>query len=155
MFFVPKYHNDTIMIDLSSLLRMNSIKNYCGKYAGPQDLVDFKGVIHIPYAWSNLSLFESIQLGIIYFIPSLSFLKKLSTRNGRFFWSPPYLDKHLCQSEWYSEEHKDVFVYFNSFADLKSKILTTNYEEKKKYLLDFGKQHNKEMLNRWKKVFFS
>jgi len=150
MFFVPPYHNDTIMIDLSAVLRMNNIKNYCGKYDGPSDLVDFKGIIHIPYAWSNLSLFEAIQLGIIYFIPSLNFIKELSVRNSNFFWSPPYLKDYLNKSEWYCEEHQDIFVFFNSWADLKNKVLTTNYENKRNYILEFGKEHNNEMLELWK-----
>ena len=39
-----------------------------------------------------------------------------------------------------------------SFAEtnLKNKVLTTNYENKKKYILEFGKEHNNEMLELWK-----
>ena len=37
------------------------IKSYCGRYNGPDDLRDFKGVIHIPYAWSNFALFENME----------------------------------------------------------------------------------------------
>jgi len=151
MFFVPPYHNDTIMINLSSILNNKGINNYCGKYAGPSNLIDFKGVIHIPYAWSNLALFESIQLGIIYFIPSMKFFEELRSQNrGQFFWSPPFKRIYLSESEWYCEEHKHIFVYFSSWKNLKRKIDTTNYIEKKNYIKIFGKKHNNEMLNKWR-----
>lgn len=155
MFFVPPYHNDTKLVDVSRLLIARCIKNYCGKYNGPRDLVNFKGIIHIPYSWSNLSLFESIQLGIIYFIPSLKFFETLQRKCcGLFFWSPPYMADKITESEWYSEEHKDIFVYFSSWDNLQEKIDTLDYEAKRKYILEFGKKHNDEMLKRWKNALF-
>jgi len=154
LFFVPPYHNDTIMINLSLVLTNLKILNYSGKYGGPNDLIDFKGIIHIPYAWSNLSLFEAIQLGIIYFIPSLDFLCELFRKNRRkFFWSPPYMKHYLQESEWYCEENKNIFIYFSSWDDLKMKVNKVNYDEKKKYIKEFGINHNKQMLNKWKNAF--
>ena len=60
------------------------IKVFNGRYNGPKDLAEFAGVIHIPYAWSNLALLEAIQLGIVFFIPSKKFLKYL---NNSEFWN--------------------------------------------------------------------
>ncbi len=154
MYFVPPYHNDTIMINLSAILTKHKISNYCGKYGGPNDLVDFKGIIHIPYAWSNLSLFEAIQLGIIYFIPSLDFILELSRENEwKFFWSPPYKRNKLHESEWYCKENKNLFIYFSSWNDLKLKVNNIDYNVKKNYIKNFGINHNKQMLEKWKNAF--
>ena len=76
-FIIGPYHNDNIMIDLKSKVESLGIKVFNGRYNGPKDLAEFAGVIHIPYAWSNLALFEAIQQKIVIFIPSLNFLKKL------------------------------------------------------------------------------
>ena len=54
-------------MDLKSKVESLGIKVFNGRYNGPKDLAEFFGVIHIPYAWSNLALFEAIQLGIIFF----------------------------------------------------------------------------------------
>ena len=153
LFFVPSYHNDTILLKLSELLKELGINNYNGKYKGPEDIIDFKGVIHIPYAWSNLSLFEALQNGIIYFIPSMNFLLKLKTR-GNFFWSPPFSIEDLSISEWYSPYHKNILIYFDSWQDLKHKIKSTNYDERKKIIKDFAKQHEEINIDKWKGILF-
>lgn len=147
--FVPPYHNDTIMMNLKSQIEMLGFKAYTGKYDGPCDLTNYKAVVHIPYAWSNLAFFEMFQLGIVYFIPSISFLQILKN-NRNFFWSPPYVEKLLNISEWYNEEHKDLLIYFDSWEDLKNKINTLNYEEHKLKLKNFGETHIQTTLEKWK-----
>lgn len=152
-FFIGPYHNDNIMINLSEKLKSMDINIYNGRFNGPCDLAEFKGVIHIPYAWSNYSLFEGIQLGIVYFIPSKKFLIELK-KDKDFFWSPPYNDDNLELAEWYNDINKDCFVYFNSWIDLKMKLFTTNYTKKKNYLKTFGEQHMNKMLELWDKYIF-
>ena len=150
-FFVGLYHNDNIMIKLSEKLKELNIKCFNGRFNGPKDLIDYKGVIHIPYAWSNYALFEGIMNEIIYFIPSKEFLIELK-KDKDFFWSPPYKDENLELSEWYNEENKDCFVYFKSWDDLKIKTLTINYLKKKEYLKKFGDNHRIKMLELWKNI---
>ena len=147
-FAIPQYHNETIMMNLSKKLDELNIPNYNGRYNGPLDLQEFKGVIHIPYAWSNLALFEAMQLGIIYFIPSKEFLFELK-KDKDFFWSPPYREEILELSEWYCDDYKDILIYFNSWEDLLFKI---NIDYDKKILIEFGKKHEKKYLNIWDKI---
>ena len=150
-FFVPPYHNDTKMMNLSAKLNSLAIVNYTGRYNGPLELADFKGVIHIPYAWSNLALFEAFQLGIIYFIPSIRFIKTLA-RKGSFFWSPPKKPELFHLSEWYDDKHRNLFVFFDSWEDLKKKISNTNYNRKKEIILEFGRKHKQETLIKWRNL---
>ena len=91
------------------------------------------------------------QLGIVYFIPSLSFLKELMNRN--FFWSPPLVVDKLDISEWYDPEHKDVLIYFNSWDDLKEKIHGLDFDDHKNKLTTFGAAHSSDMLSRWMRLF--
>lgn len=149
MFFVPPYHNDTKFMNLSEQLSRLDILNYTGRYDGPLELADFKGVIHIPYAWSNLALFEAFQLGIVYFIPSRKLIDTFA-KKSKFFWSPPLDRKLFYLSEWYDIKHKDILIYFDSWSDLKEKVDTTNYEKQKEKILEFGKKHKEDILNKWK-----
>lgn len=151
-FFIPPYHNDTIFMNLKAKCDELGIKSFAGRYNGPKDLSDCAGVIHFPYAWSNLALFENWTLGNIYFIPSKEFLIKMSSMNN-FFWSPPFSIKHLESSEWYLPEHKDLFIYFNSWEELKD--LSNNKElirEKKTKALKFMENHTNNMLKLWKEA---
>tara|TARA_B100001121_G_C18699031_1_gene626471 strand:- start:6551 stop:7441 length:891 start_codon:yes stop_codon:yes gene_type:complete len=152
-FFVGSYHNDNIMINLCQELSKYNINCYKGRFNGPKDLAEYKGVIHIPYSWSNYSLFEGIQNGIIYFIPSKEFFMELK-KDKNFFWSPPYRDENLEISEWYNDVNKDCFIYFDSWDDLKVKTLTINYGNMKAYLKEFGNKHKNDMIKLWKEVLF-
>lgn len=148
-FFIPPYHNDSIFMNLKAKCDDLGIKTYAGRYNGPKDLEDCNGIIHIPYAWSNLALFENWTLGNVYFIPSKDFLIQLSQKNN-FFWSPPFSIKHIESSEWYLPEHKDLFIYFNSWDELKE--LHCNAElikNKKNKCLNFMQNHTKNMLKIW------
>jgi len=159
-FFIGPYHNDNKMIDLASKVKSLGIKVYNGKYNGPHDLSEFAGVIHIPYSWTNFSLFEALQFGIIYFIPTLKFLKFLidypikGYKKDFFFWSPPLIKDMLYISEWYSDEFKDNIIFFDSFNDLKEKINNLNFSVLKNNILQNGNYHKENMLNKWKTFLF-
>lgn len=59
--FVPGiYMNDTQKNYFIEQCKSHKIPIYYGRYNGPYDLKDFKGVIYMPYQWSNLALFENI-----------------------------------------------------------------------------------------------
>lgn len=129
---------------------------YTGIYNGPADLKDFKGIIHYPYAWSNLALFENVQLGLPHFVPSLKLLREWAMSDlGRSFYPfHSFSDLHNFHvSEWYCAEHKDILIYFDSWEDLKKKVETTDYEAMQKKIKSFGIKHKREMIKRWRKIF--
>lgn len=154
-FFLPRRHNETTFMDLSKHLSGIGIKNYCGNYNGPGDIADFKGVIHLPYAWSNLALFENLQLGLPYFVPSEEFLRKLLTSENYWFQDSYYLlnENAFSLAEWYCDDVKDVLVYFDSWADLLYKIKTMDYEAVTARTKAFAQAHQAINLERWRNVF--
>ena len=149
--FVPPYHNDTIMMNLKRKLETLGFNAYTGRYNGPMDLTNYKAVVHIPYAWSNLAFFEMFQLGIVYFIPTINFLFQLR-KMGNFWFQPPYNRENLHLSEWYNDTHTDLLIYFDSWEDLKKKVHTLNYDKHKLKLKEFGEKHIKTTLNKWESV---
>lgn len=149
-FFITRYHNDNILLDLKAKCESMGIEVYRGSYNGASDLKGMKGIIHIPYAWSNFAIFESFAIGNVHFIPTKEFLFNLAD-SGDFFWSPPF-DRDLIESsEWYLPEHKELFVYFNNWDQLKK--LTSDQElinEKRKLVKEFSKSHIKSTIAEWK-----
>lgn len=151
-FFIPPYHNDTIFCNLAEKCRNLGIPVYNGRYGGPGDLKDFKGIIHIPYAWSNLALFENMQNGVPYFIPSKKFILELKNQ-GDFFFNGMN-ETTIEFSEWYLPRHKDLFIYFDSWSDLVEKIAQTDFPAFKQKLQTFAQDHHDKMLKRWNYIFF-
>ncbi len=153
-FFVPPYHNDK-QFNIVNWCRKLGLKAYCGRYNGPIDLKEFKGIIHIPYAWSNLAFFENMHLGIPYFVPSLTFLKKLR-RQGNFWYqnSDYFFDRNQYHlSEWYAPEHKGIITYFDSWQDLKNKIETTDFIALRGKIKAFAQKHRQRVIGQWKQIF--
>lgn len=156
-FFLPPYHNEKHFIDLNQHCTELGIPTYCGHYNGPLDLKDFKGIIHLPYAWSNLAFFENIALGIPYFIPSKEFLTTLALMPNYFHQDLHFLLQedlfHL--SEWYCPEHAQVFTFFDSWEDLAQKASTMDDSMLRQKTLNFSQQHRLMMLSKWESVFNS
>ena len=151
-FFIPSYHNETKFMNLSKLLTNIGIKNYNKRHTGLADLMEFKGVICIPYAYSTWALLENLSLQILTFIPSKTFIQELSKQLNFWHQNKNFLYSHIEISEWYNKEHKDLLIYFDSWEDLKIKINTLNYEKHKLKLKKFGKFHEEEILKKWSEI---
>ncbi len=130
-----------------------SITVYMGNYNGPDDIKNFKGVIFFPYAWSNLALFENIQRGIIHFVPTVRFVKELIAAHKPVTYDPQIIAGNSKLCEWYTPEHKDIVIYFDSWDDLKEKIMTTDYHRMRGKIKEFGKHHREKMLLMWQETF--
>jgi hypothetical protein len=153
-FFIPNYHNDSIFMDLHKKCNELNINSYRGRYNGPLDLEGFKGIIHIPYAWSNLALFENWSLENVYLIPSKKFILELKNKPN-FFWSPPFPIENIESSEWYLPEHKDLFIYFDSWDHLKYLSKDNNLiEGKKNKIKEFSIKNNNIQIEKWKSLCY-
>ncbi len=125
------------------------LKTYSGRYNGPNDLTDFKGIIYFPYAWSNLAVFENMQRGIVHFIPSEKFIKQMVREHAPVKYIT--LDSFNL-IEWYREENRPYLVYFDSWEDLKIKT-SKDYTQMSLAIKQFAQEHRKTMLDRWQMVF--
>lgn len=156
-FFLPPYHNETNFMNLREKCVSLNIPCYHGRYNGPDDLRGFKGIIHLPYSWSNLALFENMSLGIPYFIPSPNFLLKIRNNGPYFIPDAHYFFDHKLYylSEWYCEEFRDIFVYFDSWEDLAVKTLIIDIPALSERIKARAQEHRINTIDKWSAVFQS
>jgi hypothetical protein len=159
VFYIPVYENETKYMNLSARLNEFGIQNKNERFNHVSELLEYKGIVCLPYAWSISTFFEVMQLGIIYFVPSVSFLIALSmTRQPDgiqgYWFQPPYnRDPQLMKAaEWYCDEHKELLIYFDSWEDLQEKIKTTDYEKQTKKILEYAKRHEETTLVKWNAI---
>lgn len=148
--FIPPRLADHERDHLLKICDSLGIKAYCGPHNGPYDIQDFKGILHFPYAWSNISLFENLQMGLPHFVPSIKFLHELSRGGGSY---RIFTLNNLEYCEWYCPENNEVITYFDSWEDLKHKVQTMDYSKMREKIRAFGKKHKETMLARWNEVF--
>jgi hypothetical protein len=155
-FFIPSRFDSQEQINhLITKCREAGIATYCGTYNGPDDLTDFKGVIHFPYNFSNLALFENMQRGLVHFVPSLNFARQLyySRERHKYRFFENGVADVIQFSEWYNGDNKDVIIYFDSWHDLRRKIHQTDFSLLREKVRECGVKHRATMLNRWCDVF--
>jgi hypothetical protein len=151
--FVPGiYMNDMQKSYIIEQCKNHNISVYCGRYNGPYDLKDFKGILYMPKQWSNLALFENIYNGLVHFVPSEKFIRDAIRQGFPILYctlDPIYFE----ESEWYREENECLFVYFDSWEDLAEKVRTTDYKKRSEIIKQFAARHRQTMVARWKVVF--
>jgi hypothetical protein len=127
------------------------------KYRDLDHICEYKAVLHFPYQVNTQSLWEYLAYNIIYFLPSKKFIYELINNTSWYYWEEknrPFdlFIKSIEISEWYIYDHKDLFIYFDSWEELKLKFenLTNDEILKKKQLIhEFMESNNKINLEKW------
>jgi len=127
-----------------------------------ESLMNFKGIIHIPYEASTMSIFEQISSGIPLFFPTKEFLKSLwKSGQGKQmnYWGnpPPYLSETRSDEFWI--QRADYYeiegsYYFNSFDELFKMLETFTdplYSERMSYI----EKRNKKVYDDFKQILSS
>ncbi|HJZ24265.1 MAG TPA: hypothetical protein VJ201_07455 [Candidatus Babeliales bacterium] len=151
-FFIPPYLNDLSM-NLTQKCSQLGIEAYNGRYNGPSDLEGFKGIIHIPYNWSNLAFFENMQSSLPYFIPSITFMITHFDKNTIWWANGNYFKKNYHFAEWYNKENSEIITYFDSWDDLKYKIESTDFDALQTKIKQYAQTHKNNVLHKWRAIF--
>lgn len=124
-----------------------------------QSLMNFRGIIHIPYEASTMSIFEQISSGIPLFFPTKSFLKELwqsGQKKQVNYWNnpPAYLSETKFDEFWI--EKADYYeiegsYYFNSFDEL-FKMLDTFADTLYTIRINFIQKRNEKVYDNFKKI---
>lgn len=101
------------------------------KYRDKAHIAEYIGVLHLPYQVNIQSLMENLGYGIIHYLPSKSFFRKLlmdnqldnQLDNHGYYWEernqPPHLlEQSIELAEWYAPDLATWFIYFDSWEEL-------------------------------------
>jgi len=125
------------------------------RFRDTEHICEYKGFIHLPYQTNIQSLWENLGYSIVYFVPSKKFLIELITTTDWYYWEEkkqpePLFTNSIDLSEWYANE--DVFVYFDSWDDLKFQTETITDEQiynKQLKIRHFIETSNRENIRKW------
>lgn len=134
------------------------------RYQDEYHISEYLGFLHLPYQTNIQSLWENLGHGIMYFIPSKTFLLEL-VKEPWYYWEEKCKTPELCAAsidlaEWYQAENAVFFVYFDSWADLKEQrdIFLENNAAiyyKKKHISLLLSESNHLSLAKWSDVLSS
>lgn len=136
--FVMNYHNEKDFYPLYSKLKELGLDFYTRGYvprkdfAGPFDVESCLAVLHIPYMFSTVAQREYMSLEKTYILPTENWI----ARNCAIYPLIWHEAGHglLHYSEFYKEENRDLFVYFDDLSEIPAIL------KDKKMLIEKGKR---------------
>lgn len=124
--FVMSYQNEKEFYPLYEELDRLSIDFYSKKkwipkeeYCGPYDIDTCSAILHIPYSWGTIALWEYMAIGKTFILPSLEWLNKSYQTYPLFFQTHRSIESISLFSEWYTEQNRDLFIYFDDLSEIK------------------------------------
>eukprot|EP00802_Teleaulax_amphioxeia_P007174 Tamp_07180.p1 GENE.Tamp_07180~~Tamp_07180.p1 ORF type:complete len:596 (-),score=108.25 Tamp_07180:765-2552(-) len=142
-------------------------------YQDARELRRFKALVHIPYAWSTLALWEFLQAELVILVPSARFFLELTSscvawgqwlclalgeqRAQTFslwFQDFQYVTsaQELEYSEWWSTDLAHVLIHFDSWEELEYLVFTTDWEAQRGRIASWVAQHSRRTLERWRQL---
>ena len=151
--FVMSYQNEKEFYPLYDELNFLGINFYSKKewipddeYCGPYYIETCSAILHIPYSWSTIALWEYMAIGKTFILPSLKWLNKTYQTHPLFFQTYRSVEAISIFSQWYCEENKSLFIYFDEIEQIKD-ILQDQNLLKEKGRLCFKKVQESNLLN--------
>jgi hypothetical protein len=120
-------------------------------------IIEYQGIIHLPYQTNIQSLWENLGYCNVYFIPSQKCITQWILHENWYYWeeknkNPENILKSIELAEWYQKDIQDLFVYFDDWSDLQKKIHETNILDKKNFIYQKVKNIQQNQLLKWKKI---
>lgn len=121
-------------------------------------LVNYKGIIHIPYNISIMSAFEHYAMGIPMFVPSFNLLMKWK-QEGRHVLSElefvmnlnsPPKDEWIQLADWYDTDNMPGVMLFDNIEHLHELIGSYDQESVTKSMKDFYQIKKEKVISLWK-----
>lgn len=131
-------------------------------YGGPRGMsISCKAIVHVPYAPNTMALWENVQMGNIFFLPTAKLLAQWRASNqiGLFQMSHgvsldrPLTEDFLNRTEWYREDRRALFVYFSSADDLAVKFRSLDFTKQRSEMRAYMDKHEAAQLSKWKDLF--
>ena len=145
-----------------------------------QDLYDFRGIVHIPYQISTMSIFEQYSANVPLFFPSKRFLLELhelypdkvlselsyyqvnnlsvdglEEDNPNKHIKLEIIKKWIDCADYYNENNMPYVQYFDSFTELESMLATCDLVDISSKMMSFNNSRKKNAFTAWEKVLDS
>jgi hypothetical protein len=174
-----EYKNNNNFYIIKGPRLINNVKNAhyledilrCYKW---EELYRFKGIIHIPYEISTMSIFEQYSANIPLIFPTKRLLKKLlQTRlipfNGPYIKNNTqvykdvigkmndsinenWIDYWVDNADFYDENNMKYIVYYDSFRELPEILEKLDTENISKKMKEWNEIRKKHIYNKWNDI---
>ena len=126
IYYIPLYHNDNLF-ELYESIKENGINVLSGRYKDENELSTYKAIIHIPYTWNSIFLWDALAVGAPFIVPSEKLILQMSNKKGFWFQNVNYLKDKINLCEFYREENSKFVKHFDYGGEIEE--IKINHEE--------------------------
>jgi|SRR6056300_45402 hypothetical protein len=126
------------------------------------ELYSYKGIYHIPYEISTMSIFEQYSANVPLLFPSKKHLKELGGTKSLYGTELPQelsvckdIDWWIDRADYYDEENMKYITYFDNEEDLQEKIKSLVYTKISELMTEHNKTRKEKVYTQWKTFFDS
>ena len=146
--------------DLENLIPSKQLGRFSWK-----ELYGYKGIVHMPYEISTMSIFEQYSANIPLFFPTKRFLKqrlinKKMNFNSRYMvqgypkkldqaLGANWIDFWLDRADYYNEQEMKYLTYYDSVNDLSNKLKTVDTELISQKMQSWNRVRQGRALRNW------
>jgi len=133
-----------------------------------QELYSYKGIVHMPYEISTMSIFEQYSANIPLFMPSSSFLKQLLAKKKIPF-NGPYTRKNYSEhlepmlgeqwyeywvdrADYYDQDNMPYIHFYDSVNDIEGLINSVDTQVTSSRMKAWNKTRQSNVLNKWREL---
>jgi hypothetical protein len=157
-------------VNKTKYLHVDQIKDKNWRYTWKK-LYSYKGIIHVPYHNSSMSIFEHYTANIPMFFPSKKFAKELFYKDKIFadltFYrlykleepddennpnrlsNPAILDKWIDTCDFYDEENMKYIQYFDSYDHLTKLLRHVDTKKISELMAEHNVKRKENVYNSW------
>ena len=138
---------------------------YSNEYGGPKTLLRYKAYIFIPYQTSVMSFMQNLKVGVVYMIPSIDLYIELYLNSNvlldlhdfRYNTTKLNIKQKLNKRfkkymEWWNDDLKDIVIYFDSWKDLKYKLVDSKFDCYSNNSIKYADKISKKSLEQWSDI---
>ncbi len=138
-----------------------------GRYSW-KELYQYRGIVHMPYDVSTMSVFEQYSANVPLFFPTKRFLKEQIQKetinfNGPYSRQdyaprltaavgPNWVDFWLDRADYYDTDNMKYITYFDNFEDLKEILATVDTDAISNDMTAWNYQRQRAALEKWKEL---
>ncbi|ORX45930.1 hypothetical protein BCR36DRAFT_332323 [Piromyces finnis] len=153
---VEKTNQDSLIAKMELKKRDIPFEMVAWKNCNPKTLAKYKVQLILPSQITSSKIIENFRYGIVMMIPSEAFLREMITESDQYSFDAPdiiYMDEGLENyTTWYNDKLKDLFVFFNSWDDVRGLLHSVNFEKIRIKAKEFAEKQELKVVDQWSEI---
>ncbi|OUM67863.1 hypothetical protein PIROE2DRAFT_58462 [Piromyces sp. E2] len=153
---VEETSQDSLIAKVELLKRDVPVEIVPWKNCNPRTLAKYKAQLILPSHVTSRKIMENFKHGIVMMIPSEAFFREMVRETNQYSFDSPNIikmDEGLEKyTDWYNDDMEDLFVFFNSWDDIRGLLHSVNFDKVRTKAKEFADKQELKVIEQWREI---